>query len=147
VHAAPPVRVTLGRSGGWVAFTAYVGGLAAANLSAWLALQAGLSAGVPWIGLAAGVSGALVTAAWAWQRQAPGTLDWDGLRWQWAGRDGDVRVEIDLGRWMLLRFSAESARHRWIALSRRQAEGPWPALRAALYSRRPADPSSDAPPA
>jgi hypothetical protein len=146
VHAAPPVRVTLGRSGGWVAFTAGVCGAAAANLSAWLALHAGLPSAAPWIGFGAGVAGALVAAASAWRCQAPGVLDWDGVRWQWAGRDGDVRVEIDLGRWILLRFSAEPARHRWIALSRRQTQGQWPALRAALYSRRPAGPP-DTPPA
>jgi hypothetical protein len=146
VHAAPPVRVTLGRSHGWTGFTAVVGGAAAANIMLWFGLRAQLPAAL-WLALAAGLSGALAAAAVVWRGQAPGVLGWDGQRWQWAGREGDARVSIDLNGWMLLRLSARPSGGCWIAASRRRAQGDWPALRAALYSRRPADLPSDAPPA
>jgi hypothetical protein len=144
VHAAPPVRVTFGRSAGWVVFTAVLGAAAAANVAAWVAMRSGLSV-AGWLALAAAVAGGLATAAWMWHRQAPGLLEWDGERWRWAGCDGDARVAIDLGGWMLLRFSAAAAGHAWIAASRGQTKGAWTALRSALFSRRPADLAPDAP--
>lgn len=146
MHAAPPVRVTLERSRGWIGFTATVGGAAAANAALWLGLRAELPA-AGGLALAAGLAGALAAAAVTWRGQTPGVLSWDGERWQWAGRDGDARVSIDLNGWMLLRFSTRPPGGCWIAASRRQAQGDWSALRAALYSRRPADLPPDAPPA
>ncbi len=146
MHPAPPVRVTLGRSSAWVASTAVLGGASTASLAAWLLLHGGSFAN-GWIVAAAGALGAAATAAWAWRRQAPAALSWDGRGWQWEGRGGDVRVMIDLDVWMLLRFERSPKGRCWIAASSRATEGPWPALRAALYSRRPAGPLSDAPPA
>jgi hypothetical protein len=145
VHAAPPVRVRLARSRGWVAFLSVVTGLATANLSAWALLHSDM-AGAASLALPLGAAAALANGAWAWRRQAPGDLRWDGACWQWDGDEGDMQVAIDLSRWMLLRFEASSGRRRWIAASRSATMGPWAALRAALYSRRPADPP-DAPPA
>jgi hypothetical protein len=146
VHAAPPVRVTLGRSRAWIALAAVVGGASLANLIAWLSTHAGGSA-VIWFMPLVALLGAAAAATWAWRHQVPACLEWDGMRWQWAGREGDPRVTIDLNRWMLLCFVASSEGPRcWIAASRSASEGSWPALRAALYSRRP-DTPSDAPPA
>lgn len=145
MHAAPPVRVRLARSRGWVAFVAVFAGLAAANLTAWALLHGDAA----WVAAAALLMGAVVglaIGAVAWRRQPPGDLGWDGARWQWNGREGEVQVAIDLSRWMLLRFDASVGRCCWIAASRRAAAGSWAALRAALYSRRPAD-RPDAPPA
>ncbi len=144
MHPAPPVRVTLGRSSAWIASTAVLGGASAASLAAWLLLHGGSFANGGSVA-AAGALGAAAMGAWAWRRQAPAALSWDGSGWQWAGRDGDMRVMIDLDRWMLLRFERSPTGRCWIAASRRAAEGPWPALRAALHARRPADPLSDAP--
>jgi hypothetical protein len=137
VHAAPPVRVTLGRSPGWIAFNAVCTGLAAANLAAWALMRAEQPA---WPGLAAGALFAALAAAAAWRGQGPADLGWDGSRWRYAGLEGDAAVMLDLDRWMLLRFEPLQGRARWIAASRRSAVGPWAALRAALYSSRPADP-------
>ena len=98
-----------------------------------------------WGALTAGLSGAAAVGVQAWRRRTPAALSWDGSAWRWAGSEGDLRVMIDLDRWMLLRFDALPQGRRWIAASRRAAVGPWPALRAALHSRRAASPSPDAP--
>jgi len=145
VHPAPPVRVTLGRSVVWIASNAVLGGASVASLVAWLLMQNGTLATV-WAVLVAGAVGAAAACAQAWRRQAPAVLSWDGTGWQWAGDDGDVRVMIDLDRWMLLRVERLAKGRCWIAASRRAAEGPWSALRAALHSRQPADPVTGAPP-
>ncbi|HEU0306105.1 MAG TPA: hypothetical protein VFR30_03960 [Lysobacter sp.] len=139
------MRVRLARSRGWVAFLSLTAGLATANLVAW-ALLRGDAAGVAAVALPLGAAVAFAVGAWAWRRQAPGDLSWDGARWQWGGHEGDVQVAIDLSRWMLLCFDASAGRRCWIAASRGATTGPWAALRAALYSRRPAD-RPDAPPA
>ena len=137
MHAAPPVRVSLGRSAGWRVFVAVCVGAAVANVAAWALLR-----GEAAIGFAAVLGlGAGTLAAWRLQRaQAPSDLNWNGSQWQWQELAGDVRVALDLGAWMLLRFDPVRGRRRWIAASRASAVGPWAALRAALYARRPADP-------
>jgi hypothetical protein len=137
VHAAPPVRVSLGRSVGWVAFVSVCTGIAVANGAAWLLLQRESSVGAP---AALGLCAAML-AAWRLNGTlARSELNWDGSQWQWQGVAGKVQVALDLDAWMLLRFDPLQGRRRWIAASRATAIGPWPALRAALYARRPADP-------
>jgi hypothetical protein len=139
VHAAPPVRVSLGRSRGWTAFVALCAGIAVANAAAWLLLQRGAS-------VAAGAGLGLVAVAFAARRlkgePQASDLSWSGSQWQWQGLVGEVTVALDLDAWMLLRFDPARGRRRWIVASRASAAGPWPALRAALYARRPADPLS-----
>jgi hypothetical protein len=139
VHAAPPVRVSLGRSRGWIVVVASCAGFAAANLAAWLLLRAEDAVGLAAV---AGVAAAALTV-WCLRRlHAPGELNWSGAEWQWQGLAGNVQVALDLDAWMLLRFDPLHGNRRWIAASRASASGPWPALRAALYARRPADPLS-----
>jgi hypothetical protein len=135
VHAAPPVRVTLGRSAGWVIFNAFVAGAAAANVLAWGLLHLERSA-LPalWVGAAVSVAAARL----AWRSGARVDLTWDGSSWQYAGQEGDVKPMLDLDGWLLLRFDPVAGRRCWIAASRRSSQGPWAALRAALYSSRPA---------
>jgi hypothetical protein len=139
VHAAPPVRVSLGRSAVWIVVVASCAGVAAANVAAWLLLRSEAAVGpAVLIGLAAS---ALV--AWRLRRShAPGELIWNGVEWQWQGLAGNAQVALDLDAWMLLRFDPLHGKRCWIAASRSSASGPWPALRAALYARRPADPLS-----
>jgi hypothetical protein len=136
VYAAPPVRVRLGRSIGWIAFVAVCVGAAVASLAAWVLLRNEASAGV------AAAAGFLAAAATAWRLRCCETADlhWDGAQWQWKGSGGQAHVALDLDAWMLLHFEPLDGRRCWIAASRKSAVGPWPALRAALYSRRPADP-------
>ena len=137
MHAAPPVRVSLGRSVGWSVFVAACVGAAVANLAAWALLQ--------WQAclVIAAVLGLLAGALTAWFLQrahVPSDLVWNGSQWQWQALAGDARVALDLGAWMLLRFDPLVGRRLWIVASRASAVGPWAALRAALYARRPADP-------
>jgi hypothetical protein len=139
VHAAPPVRVSLGRSVGWVAFVAACAGIATANLAAWVLLRNEAPVAI------ALVLGLVAAAFAAWRMQCshrPADLVWSGSQWQWQGLAGDVQVALDLGPWMLLRFQPLVGRRCWIAASRASAAGPWAALRAALYARRPDDPLS-----
>lgn len=103
-------------------FASLVAAMAAANVCAWGLLNLE-SAWVTHGAVLAGVAAASATAARAWRRQTADPLSWDGSRWHWAGREGP-----------------------WIAVSCATASGSWPAWRAALYSRRPAD-RIDAPPA
>ena len=56
MHAAPPVRVSLGRSAGWIAFVSLCAGVAGANGAAWLLSWADASVG------AAAVLGLLAAA-------------------------------------------------------------------------------------
>ncbi len=137
MHAAPPVRVSLGRSAGWIAFVSSCVGIAVANGAAWLLLRSESAVG------AAALLGLCAAMFAAWRlRAAPARsdLNWDGSQWQWRGVAGEVQVALDLDAWMLLRFDPEQGRRRWIAASRKSAVGSWPALRTALYARRPADP-------
>lgn len=139
MHAAPPVRVSLGPSVGWIAFVAVCAGTAAANLAAWVLLQSEAAIAV------AAMLGLIVAALTAWRLQranVPSDLSWNGAEWQWQGLVGSMQVALDLDAWMLLRFDPVHGKRCWIAASRRSAAGPWAALRAALYARRPPDPSA-----
>jgi hypothetical protein len=142
MHAAPPVRVGLARSRGWIAFGAALAGLASADLVAWGLLQRESSTAVVVLGALVGACAAALGAGLlCWRAQAPLVLRWDGATWLCDDVPGEAQVMLDLDAWMLLRFvparGGRSAR-RWIAASRRAADGPWGALRSALYSRRPA---------
>lgn len=145
MHPARPVRVTLGRSVAWIVSSAVLGGASAASLVAWLLGRDGAPVAA-WVVLVSAAVAAAVAGAQAWHRQAPAVLHWDGTGWQWAGNDGNLRVMIDLDRWMLLLVERPTKGRCWIAASRGAAEGSWPALRAALYSRHPAGPLTGAPP-
>ena len=137
MHAAPPVRVSLGRSAGWIAFVSLCAGVAGANGAAWLLSWADASVG------AAAVLGLLVAALAALRlmgTQERCELNWNGSQWQWREVTGELNVALDLNAWMLLRFDPVQGKRRWIAASRMSAIGPWTALRAALYARRPDDP-------
>jgi hypothetical protein len=140
MHAAPPLRVGLARSWGWLFFVGASAGLTAANLLAWMLLYR-----QP--GPAALVAAALLvpTAAafavhLAWRRQAPLVLRWDGATWFCDEVPGEARVMLDLDAWLLLRFepAPNGLPRRWIAAARSASDGPWASLRSALYSRRPA---------
>jgi hypothetical protein len=91
-----------------------------------------------WPALLAGAAAAVAAAWHAWRTALPADLAWDGSSWQFGGQGGDVKPMLDLNTWLLLRFDPIDGRPRWIAASRRSSQGPWAALRAALYSSRPA---------
>ena len=97
-------------------------------------------------------SGIAVLGASLVQRSRATHLRWDGLVWHLgpigdAATPGELHVAIDLGPWMLLRFSASlpdaRARTSWLPVQRRGLEAEWHALRCAVYSPRTA-PGDDA---
>lgn len=146
MHAAPPVRMTLAQDQAWRVFVTLCASTAAANTAAWAALYWQAAAEVAGI---VAISTAVATGATAWlltrrRDAARGVLAWDGATWRWAQgssapRAGEVCVMVDLGAWLLLRFSpAPPARRRvWLPLSRGAAGPLWSAWRAAVYARRP----------
>jgi hypothetical protein len=149
MHAAPPVRMSLVADPCWHAFITACTSAAAANLTAWAASQALQSptvSGVPVLASAM-VAGSLVWALLRRGNAGDSVVTWDGAARRWAPGNvqptrsepvvGDLRVTIDLGPWILLRFVAAAPLRlvRWLPVSRRQAGASWPAWRAALFSR------------
>jgi hypothetical protein len=84
----------------------------------------------------------------------PVSLRWDGRDWHLgapnlAGHEpvaGVLRMSVDLGAWMLLRFEPASAgavvRPVWLPAQRRGLETQWHALRCAIHSPRAAPDST-----
>jgi hypothetical protein len=139
MHAAPPLRVGLARSRGWILFIGALAGLAAANLIAWLLLHWQPSA-VVIVAAALLVPAAAAMGGWlAWRSQAPLVLRWDGATWLCDDVPGDARFMLDLDTWLLLRFvpASDALPWLWIAAARKASDGTWAPLRSALYSRRP----------
>ena len=153
MHAAPPLRMNLAPDRRWQAFTVACTGVAAANLAAWLTSVAEWPG--PRVAAAALLAAALASLAclrWVRRLEAPGLLVWDGANWSWSGgeapvSEGRVRVMIDLGAWMLLRFESAVtlSGNTWLAASRRQAGALWPAWRTALLARLAANGQPAAP--
>lgn len=161
MHAAPPVRVSLAPDAACLTIVIGCAAAASANVAAWLGSLAQRSA--PEIAALA-LLGAGLAAALAWPAMrrgfaGQGVLAWDGAVWQWAPDEaqslqpnrpppttGELRVMIDLGAWILLRFepSEPGQRARWITVSRQQGRALWPLWRAALFSHRPGAEPTDA---
>jgi len=155
MRASPPIDIELSRSSAWLAFVLTVVLGVTAVMACWVALVLPRSAptATAAIGLAALTLG-LIGSALGLTRRIGGRLRWTGQCWELedgaAGRDrrrpGDVAVMIDLGNWLLLRFTSsagEGRTARWLPVERRGHEpGEWHALRCALHSSRPAPDSS-----
>ena len=151
MHAAPPVRIRVVTDRLAQGFALSCDCMAAASLTAWALSWTGASAWPSrWAVVLAAVI-AVIAAALGWfvlrrRSDVAGLLTWDGACWQWAPaagapRQGTVQVMIDLGPWLLLRFSPGIAPVAgvWLAISSRAAAGQWSAWRATLYAPRPAD--------
>ena len=143
MRPAPAVGVRCGDSLAWRAAQALLPGLAGAALAAWAGghLQAGAAAQVA---LAAGAGAAAAALAWRGAGCPARALAWDGRAWTLDGREAEVAVAIDLGRWMLLRHRAPGrgpapwewqGRWQWLAASAAEAGPAWHGLRAALHAR------------
>lgn len=149
MRASPAFEVSLHRFGVWRSAVLLLAALGLAAMAAWL-----ITRERP-IGLAAMIAAAFaaaVSVGWAvslLQTPAVG-LRWDGQFWHLdvpaatpsEATPGDLRVVIDLGPWMLLRFRAAEPGRRspavWLPVQRRGLEAQWHALRCAVYSPRPA---------
>ena len=154
MRAAPALQVSLQRFGVWRGAVWGLAALAFITLAAWVITHE--RPHEPLIEVGVWVSAALAAAAIAalaasTARMPPLDLRWDGRAWHLGPVrgdrvPGDLSVAIDLGAWMLLRFTASvPARPRvvWLPLQRWGIESQWHALRCAVYSPRPA-PDDDA---
>jgi hypothetical protein len=118
--------------------------VASAVVGSW-ALQAMLTFPY-WVWGTVAVLAMLVVAAsvQAW-RLRPMALRWDTQCWSvhtgGAPRVGRITVCLDLGGWMLLRFTPDDAtllhRGAWLPVQRRGHEAHWHALRCTVYCARP----------
>ena len=149
MRAAPAFQVSLQRFGVWRVGVWGLAALAVITLAAWVITHE--RPHEPLIEVGAWVSAALsaaaiVALAASTARTPPLDLHWDGRAWQLGPVigdrvPGDLSVAIDLGAWMLLRFTATvPARPRvvWLPVQRWGIESQWHALRCAVYSPRPA---------
>lgn len=145
MRAAPACQVSLKRFGVWRGAVLTLTFLGLASIAArWATHERAADTSIVVAGVLAAI--ALVALAASLVQAQPVALRWDGRVWhlgQHAGDPvpGDLRVAIDLGPWMLLRFvpSASGARAgtTWLPLQRRGLEAEWHALRCAVYSPRP----------
>ena len=151
MRAAPACQFSLPRFGAWRGAVLVLVALDVATAVAWLITR---EAPLPWTALIAVAVAALACAAvGAALARAPSVdLRWDGRVWHLGpasgeALSGELEAAIDLGPWMLLRFSPApplgSNRSVWLPVQRRGLEGQWHALRCAVYSPRHA-PAEDA---
>jgi hypothetical protein len=139
----PALETRVLYQGAWRAGVALLLALCSATCLLWWAAHSPPRPG--WVGVAALGGCALAigcVAGWIGARHAQ-TLRWDGQQWWLAGGAapadaGSLRVAIDLGNWMLLRFVAQGRSvwrsSRWVPVQRRGLEGAWHALRCAVHA-------------
>jgi len=153
MRSAPSVSYPVGRSRFCAGLLAglWVAGLAAGL--AWLIpgpVEAWRT--VAWTTVLAGC------AVWGWRwyaGQVGGQLNWDGTAWRWresgadhaigpdeSGRQLSLAVALDLQRVLLVRCVAGGrGPSRWLWLQAGDDVAQWRALRRAVYSRAPPEPS------
>lgn len=147
MQAAPVVQLTIRRFGAWNGFLILISTSVLCACGFWLVLRpADLSGWERWL-----VGGSLLAALLSFCasiRRHPVGLRWDRQGWYLMemSRDSDeigpvqVQVMIDLGGWMLLKFTSDAPREgrcaRWLPVQRHGLEARWHALRCAVYSPR-----------
>lgn len=146
MQAASAVRVTIQRFGVWNIALALISATAVSVLATWVVTHNEDLAG--WSGIAL-IGSVLVGLAGAIDlvRRQQIVLRWDTECWHatdpscGAGEIelSDLRVALDLGGWMLLKFRAEVPQRRlrggWIPVQRQGLESHWHCLRCAVYAR------------
>lgn len=157
MRAAPPVRISLRRFGIWRAAVTLTAGVGSASVGGWVVVRpepvgAVLTASLVVVGL---------TILWLALRLLhvePAELRWDGRAWHLGPTldrttPGEIEVAIDLGAWLLLRFTAAGSVGptwrrpvRWLPVQRRGLGTSWHALRCALYSPHAPPPGVASPP-
>jgi hypothetical protein len=144
MRTAPPLQVELIHQGLWRAGLSLLLSIVLISMGAWWLSQPRPVPGWATLSTVASAAGAIVCLLpLAWPR--PVTLRWDGEAWHFVRSDGAwsgrLAVAVDLGAWMLLRFTADDAMPgratAWIPAQRRGLETYWHALRCAVYSPRP----------
>ena len=158
MRAAPDIHVCVTRFGMWRAAVLAVGSFAAFAIVAWViqhmhALPWPAAAGQFAVGAVAFGLTVWLTAGLA--KVSAFQLRWDGRSWYFNReaptsadataadlQAGELSIAIDLGAWLLLRFTPGTppgdVRARWLPVQRRGLERQWHGLRCALYSPHPA---------
>lgn len=138
MRASPACQVSLHRFGVWRVAILALAAIGIAALTAWLIGRpepAVVESVLPVVSLVV-LSIGLSVSLW---HMPPQSLRWDGHMWHLGAAPGELTVAIDLGPWMLLRFTpAGERRFGWLPVQRRGLESQWHALRCAVYSPRPA---------
>ena len=137
MRASPACQVSLQRFGAWRVAVCSLALAGAAAMTGWLIGRESPVA-IGWMMPAAAVALAILALAVSLWRVPAQSLRWDGQAWQLDAAPGELSVAIDLGPWMLLRFTpGASSRTRWLPVQRRGLEAQWHALRCAVYAPRP----------
>ncbi len=146
-HAA--AQFTLTHFGAWRWAIRLISAVLASVVAAWVG-----SDGSPARTFGSPMVAGLITVLLVWlvavqPRDRPVNLRWDGGQWFLGRADvsglepqtGALEVAVDLGVWMLLRFTASDAslwpRVHWVPAQRAGHAPLWHALRCAVYSPRP----------
>ncbi len=145
MQAASAVQVTVQRFGVWNTALGLVSATALSAVATWLVTRhdelPGWSGVLLMASVLVGVLGAVDLL-----RRWPIRLLWDTQRWQVTdpglGTGSidvcELRVVLDLGGWMLLKFRCDAPRRTlrrgWIPVQRRGLESHWHALRCAVYA-------------
>ena len=142
MRVSPPIEVGLRRHDRWRVFVLTVLLVTGAVVAAWVATA---EFGVLWKALVVCAGLPAFAAGVSMAFPADRVLRWTGRHWQLSGfagdpaeiRDGEVRVALDLGSWMLLRFTPTQGPPRavtWLPVQRRGLEAGWHGLRCAVYA-------------
>ena len=148
MRAAPPVQVVFTGSVGWRAVQLFLPALAAVVFLAWGMLRLGSVSArlVFWLVTALSVFVLVATvlvavhagwARWFGLQATPRRLVWDGQTWQLDGVQGELRVMLHLGSWLLLRHQSARIAAQWLALSRAELGAAYAVFCAAVYCRPP----------
>ena len=138
MRASPACQVSLQRFGVWRAAVLVLALAGAAAMAVWLlGREPPVSIGLMMLAVAFMLT-MLASAVSLWRTPAQQSLRWDGQAWQLDATPGELSLAIDLGPWMLLRFTPEAGgRVCWLPAQRRGLEAQWHALRCAVYAPRP----------
>jgi len=137
MRASAACQVSLRSFGVWRAGIAGLTAIAVLATGAWL-IESPIS---PALMMSAGVASLACIALGASLWRVPSaSLRWDGRAWFLDATPGALTVAIDLGPWMLLRFTTRAG-VRWLPVQRLGLEAQWHALRCAVYSPAAGDPS------
>ena len=154
MRTAPAVHLSLEADTPWRVGLCLLCAAAVATPAAWLALWLKVP---PLPALGAAALAALPALVLPWRRAVPNAcaLAWDGAQWwlhpRGAGqpRPGRVQLMLDLGLWLLLRFTPlpapPASGARWLALSQSRHAPHWHALRCALHAPPTTESAAQAP--
>lgn len=148
MRGSPSCVIAVRRFALWRGLVVALAALSLAALLAWLVLAPAAQSVAVRVA-ASFLALALLAVAASLLRLPAVELSWDGVRWGCrqleaaaiAPATGELEVAIDLGSFLLIRFSAAAGgprpKVRWIPVERRGLEREWHSFRCAVYSPRP----------